>query len=399
MKPSMPAKSLLSNRWFLLGVLVTIRTAFGFQFQSVASVSSLMIEDLSINYAEVGTLIGFYMLPGVVIALPSGLLGKRFGDRRVAGYGLVLMVVGAVVMGLGGSYPLALAGRLTTGVGAVMMNVAVTTMITNLFAGREIRAGLGIMLGSWPFGIALGLVVQGFVAEAYSWQVVMHMTAVMSGVSLILLVTLVRIPSVATAPDTNQEQFSFLIPWRELVPVSLAGIAWAVFNIGFSTHFSFTPDFLVTRGMSSIDAAGAVSVGIWVTMFSVPLGGILTDRIGRPNTIMVVFCILAGVTLGLFPLVSTAVALSFLIGVAIGPSPPSIVALPAQVLSAENRGPGIGIFFTWYYGGMAIGPAIAGFGRDVTGSAATPLYFGASMFGLVIVFLALFHAAARRYAR
>ncbi|MDP6454316.1 MAG: MFS transporter [SAR202 cluster bacterium] len=399
MESSILANSFFSNRWFLLGVLVTIRTAFGFQFQSVASVSSLMIEDLNINYAEVGTLIGFYMLPGVVIALPSGLLGKRFGDRRVAGYGLALMVVGAVVMGLGGSYPLALAGRLITGVGAVMMNVAVTTMISTLFAGREIRTALGIMLGSWPFGIALGLVVQGLVAEAYSWQVVMHMTAAMSGVSLILLTTVVRISSYAKLSSVNQARFSFLIPWRELVLASLAGIVWAMFNIGFSAHFSFTPDFLVTRGMSSTDAAGAVSIGIWVTMFSVPLGGILTERIGRPNTIIVVFCILAGVTLGLFPHISAAVALSFLIGVAIGPSPPSIVALPAQVVNAENLGPGIGIFFTWYYAGMAIGPAIAGFGRDVTGSAATPLYFGASMFGVAIVFLALFHAAARRYAR
>jgi predicted MFS family arabinose efflux permease len=395
---STPATSILSNRWFLLAMLVIIRSAFGFQFQSVASVSSLVIEDLGIRYAEVGTLIGFYMLPGVVIALPSGLLGKRFGDHRVAGYGLGLMVVGAVVMGLGGTYPLALTGRLTTGIGAVMMNVAVTTMISNLFAGREIRTALGVMLGSWPFGVALGLVVQGLVGEAYSWQVVMYMTAAMSGFSLILLTTLVRIPAVTASSGATQEKFSFLIPWREFVPVSLAGIAWAVFNIGFSTHFSFTPDFLETQGMSGTDAAGVVSLGIWITMFSVPLGGLLTERIGRPSMMIVVFCILSGVILGMFPILSVALAMSLLIGLTIGPPPASIVAMPAQVLSAENRGPGFGLFYTWYYGGMAIGPAIAGFGRDVTGSAAVPLYFGGFMFGMVIVFLALFRAAARKYA-
>ena len=395
---SMPSTSILSNRWFLLGVLFVIRTAFGFQFQSVASVSSLLIDDLGIGFVEVGTLIGLYMLPGVVIALPSGLLGKRFGDRRVAGYGLALMVIGAVLMGLSSFYPLVLAGRLTTGVGAVLLNVAVTTMITNLFADREIRTALGVMLGSWPFGVALGLVTQGVVAEAYSWRVVMFMTSAVSATSLILLTTLVRIPRVTRPLDSEQESFGFLIPWRELIPVSMAGIAWAAFNIGFSIHFSFTPDLLVAQGMSSADAAGIVSIGIWITMFSVPLGGLLTERIGRSNTMIVVFCILSGVALGLFPTLSIALALSFLIGLTIGPPPASIVALPAQVLSAENRGPGIGIFYTWYYGGMAVGPAIAGFGRDVTGSAAVPLYFGALMFGLVIVFLALFRAAARKYA-
>ena len=398
-KHLMPTTSALSNRWFLLGVLFVIRTAFGFQFQSVASVSSLLIDDLNIGFVEVGTLIGLYMLPGVVIALPSGILGKRFGDRRVAGSGLALMAIGAIVMGLSNTYPLVIVGRLTTGVGAVLLNVAVTTMIANLFADREIRTALGVMLGSWPFGVALGLVTQGVVAEAYTWQMVMFMTSAVSATSLILLTTLVRIPTVTISQDSKQQSIGFLIPWRELIPVSMAGIAWAAFNIGFSIHFSFTPDLLVAQGMSSADAAGVVSIGIWITMFSVPLGGLLSERIGRPNTMMVAFCILTGVILGLFPYLSIALVLSLLIGLTIGPPPASIVALPAQVLSAENRGPGFGIFYTWYYGGMAIGPAIAGFGRDLTGNAAVPLCFGALMFGLVVVFLALFRAAAQRYAR
>ena len=54
----------------------------GFQFQSVASLSSFVISDLGIDYTQLGLLIGFYLLPGIVIAYPSGLLGRRFGDKQ-----------------------------------------------------------------------------------------------------------------------------------------------------------------------------------------------------------------------------------------------------------------------------------------------------------------------------
>jgi hypothetical protein len=56
----------------------------GFKFQSIASVSSLLAKNPSIDYTEIGSLIGLYMFPGIVMALPSGLLSKTFGNGRIA---------------------------------------------------------------------------------------------------------------------------------------------------------------------------------------------------------------------------------------------------------------------------------------------------------------------------
>ena len=67
----------MNNRWLVLAVLFLARTAMGFQFQSVASLSSFVITDLDIDYTQLGLLIGSYLLPGIVIAYPSGLLGQR----------------------------------------------------------------------------------------------------------------------------------------------------------------------------------------------------------------------------------------------------------------------------------------------------------------------------------
>ena len=50
---------------------------------------------------------GLYLLPGVVWHSPGGFLGRRFGDKRVAATGLLLMCIGAILGGASDSYELA----------------------------------------------------------------------------------------------------------------------------------------------------------------------------------------------------------------------------------------------------------------------------------------------------
>ena len=68
------------------------------------------------------------------------------------------------------------------------------------------------------------------------------------------------------------------------------------------------------------------------------------------------------------------------------------MALPSEVLRPESRAAGFGVFFTWYYAGMAVGPVIAGLGRDVTASAATPILIGGGFFASGVLVLGLFRA-------
>ncbi len=62
------------------------------------------------------------------------------------------------------------------------------------------------------------------------------------------------------------------------------------------------------------------------------------------------------------------------------------MALSAEAVSSDNRGPGLGIFYTWYYVGMTVGPALAGWTRDISGSTAAPIILGAAMLiGVVLL--------------
>src|SRR5262250_2923371 len=144
---------MFESRWVMLAVVFLTRTAMGLMFQSLAAVGPLMVEDLRLTYSGYSLLFALFMLPGAVMALPGGMLGRRFGGRRVAGAGLALMVLGGLVTGVSTGLALAAAGRAVSGIGGVLLNVALTKMIADWFTGREISTAMGVMLASFPVGM------------------------------------------------------------------------------------------------------------------------------------------------------------------------------------------------------------------------------------------------------
>ncbi len=61
------------------------------------------------------------------------------------------------------------------------------------------------------------------------------------------------------------------------------------------------------------------------------------------------------------------------------------MAAASSVLRPSNRGLGMGIYFTWYYVGMAALPFVGGLVRDITGKPEEIFLFG----GLIMFFCAL----------
>ena len=55
------------RRWLVLLVVFVARTSMGFQFQSVASLSPFIMNELDIAFATLGTLIGLFMLPAFTL--------------------------------------------------------------------------------------------------------------------------------------------------------------------------------------------------------------------------------------------------------------------------------------------------------------------------------------------
>src|SRR4030095_7825624 len=277
----------MSDRWVALAIVFITRTSMGFQFQSVAAVAPLMLAELQLTWVQVGSLIGLYMLPGAVFALPGGVLGQRFGDRRMVVVSLGLMVAGGLVTAGAHGFVVAAGGRLLSGVGAVLMNILLAKMVADWFAAREMSTAMGVMLTSWPVGLGIATATLGALATRASWRAAIVATAIVAALGLVLIALAYRYPPRRASGAADAAERRVRLPVREIALAMSGGFAWGCFNASLVAVIAFGPGLLVARGTPLGDAGFIVSLAIWLTMASVPLGGLLSDRLGRPNLLIV----------------------------------------------------------------------------------------------------------------
>ena len=364
------------NRWGILAVLFAVRATMAFQFQSVAAVAPLLSSEYGVGLADVGVLIGLYFAPGVALALPGGAIGQRFGDKTTVVAALLLMLAGSVAMASAVSWNMQIAGRLVAGAGGVILSVQMTKMLTDWFAGKEIATAMAIFVNSWPAGIAIALLTLPLVGTGYGVAAVHLAVAASAGLGILLIVALYTAPTNAVSAPAAA---AMGLDRNTALAVMAAGLIWGLFNVGFATVFSFGPSMLVERGWSVTAAGSTISIVLWVAAISVPLGGFIADRSGRPELILVVGCILFAALMIALPrsgaVILTVAALGLISGQPAGP----IMSLPARVLRPQTRAIGMGLFFTMFYGCMMLGPVLGGACAKWAGTAAAAFDFGAAM--------------------
>ncbi len=347
-----------------------------FQFQSVAAVAPLLGQAFGIGLADIGTLIGLYFAPGVALALPGGAIGRKFGDKQTVLAALLLMLAGGLAMALSDSWSVQIAGRLVSGAGGVMLNVQMTKVVADWFAGKEIATAMAVFVNSWPAGIALSLLALPVIGSNHGIEAVYLAVSALVGVSLVLFAVAYQ-PPMKLVPETGGT--SGRLDRRTASAVVTAGLIWGFFNIAFAMIFSFGPTMLVEHGWSIAAAGSVISVVLWLAAVSVPLGGFLADRTGRPSLVLVGGSIAAAMLLLALPrsnaVIPIVVALGMISGLPAGPA----MSLPARVLRPETRAIGMGIFYSLYYGTMMLGPVIAGALAKWAGGAAIALDFGAAL--------------------
>jgi predicted MFS family arabinose efflux permease len=380
----------LQNRWGILAVLFVARATMAFQFQSVAAVAPLLDSAFGVSIADIGVLIGLYFAPGIALALPGGAIGARFGDKKTVLGALALMLAGSLAMALGSSWSVQIGGRLIAGAGGVIVSVQLTKMLTDWFAGREIATAMAILVNSWPAGIAVSLLTLPLIGTRWGIGAVYLAVGAFIACAIVLLALLYCPPAEVAAASTSKVR----LDRSAILAVITAGLIWGLFNIGFAVIFSFGPTMLVERGWSIASAGSAISIVLWLAVFSVPFGGYLADRTGRPQTILVVSSLVFAALMLLLPRTDAVILIVSALGLVSGQPAGPIMSLPAKVLQPATRAIGMGLFFTMFYAAMMLGPVVAGSLAKWTGSAATAFDFGAAAILICPLLLLAFNRIA-----
>lgn len=378
-------------RWRILTLLFLVRMTMAFQFQLVGALSPMFQEAFAVGLADIGLLIGLYFTPGLFLAAPGGALGRRFGDKQVVLVGLALMLTGGVLMATSDLWSGQLAGRFVAGLGAVLLNVLMTKMVTDWFAGKEISFSLAVFVNSWPLGIALALIVLPLVAGTGGLTTALTLVAALIAVGFVGLAWYYRAPQ---DPNVGVSAQGDRVRGAVLGAVLVAGAIWGLYNAALAIVFSFGPQLFIEKGMALAQAGATTSIVLWMLAIVGSFAGFLIDWTGRRSLILVVgnlgFAIFVLVGSWTDEVMINVIAMGLFSGVGVG----AMMSLPSLVLSPGARAVGMGIFFTVFYFCVTVGPMIAGWFANLTGQVESTYQLAAILLVASVLVLPVYHKLA-----
>jgi MFS family permease len=348
--------------WLILFAVALARIGFGYQFQTVATLGPSLIRLFGLDYTTLGALIGAYMLLGGFLALPLGLLARRFGDRLVLGIGLALMVVGPMISAAAAGPAGIGVGRSTAGVGAIAMIVLQNKIIADWFTGRHFMLAISVSVAAYPIGIGLAQLVLPPLTLAYGWE-----TGFLSGAVPMAIALAMFLASFRPAPHAVSVSRSFSFPsGRECLLLVIGGMIWTAYTSGYTGYTSYVPSVMAVRGEGLVLTGLVLTIATWGNVPATLMGAGLAARFGAFRIFLLgTGALVLGI--GGTALLDWPVTLAVVVGVVGSFHPGVIMAVGTLSARPENRAVGMGLFYSVYYAGGAVVPALCGHAADVYG--------------------------------
>jgi MFS family permease len=363
----------------ILAAVALARIGFGYQYQTVATLGPDLMERFQLDYAGLGTLIGAFMLLGGFLALPLGLLARRIGDRLVLGCGLLLMVLGPAVSALAAGPTGIGVGRSLAGAGAVAMIVLQNKVIADWFAGRSFMWAISVSVAAYPIGVGLAQLILPPLALAYGWQAAILSDAAPMVVALVLFLGSFR-PSPYAAPTPSR----FLLPGgRECLLLTIGGLIWTAYTAGYSGYTGYVPSLMAARGESLVLTGLVLTIATWGNVPATMAGAGLAERFGAFRIFLLgTAALVVGMTGA--ALLDWPVIFAVVVGIVGSFHPGVIMAVGTLSARPENRAVGMGLFYSIYYAGGAVAPALCGRAADLWGGAEGALLAAAILSALAL---------------
>lgn len=369
-------------RWAVLFASFFAFVAFAFIFQLMPSLADFVKKDFAINDTEFGLLSTVVMVPGILIALPFGLVVNRYGFRTLGFLSTILAAAGGIVTALSQTYTIAILGRIILGIGGAFIIVGTPTLIPQWFSHKESGKAMGIFSTNMPVATIAAFPIALILANAYGWRSAFYVGSAVAVVAAIVFVAVaksgpLRGNSTAVRWKDAKQAFRTLEVWK-------ASVIWMLFNATAIAFLTFAPTLFETfKGLDPLYSRILASVLMYTAAVFVPIFGWVSDKSGRRKPFMIVGGVMLGLALnvvsftGGFPLVTSVIIL----GIAAAMVPPLVMAVTADNLSPNLAGTGFSIVTFCQNIGIAASGPIAGYILQTTGRLDST-FLGISVFAL-----------------
>lgn len=363
-----------------------------------------MAQSLGLTYSQMGFISTGNFLGYLVSVLVSGFLAARIGARRLIFIALLLVGVSMILVSQAKGFAWVLILYLLTGIGSGASNVPVMGLVSHWFASTLRGKAAGFIVIGSGFAIVLSGKLIPFINRIIgpegwrtSWLVLGGAVLVIAVVALVFLrnrphekgLTAIGSDNTATFYSQAIDKARAHI-YRKKVICHLGAI-YFLFGYTYVIYATFIVTTLVKERGFTESAAG--NFWSWVgllSLFSGPVFGTLSDRLGRKAGLMIVFAL----QMTSYLLVATRLPGLFLYlsigfyGIVAWSIPSIMAAAVGDYFGAQKAGQAFGLI-TFIFGfGQITGPAVAGVLAERTGSFSGSFYMAAAFAGTAILLTA-----------
>lgn len=391
----------------VLSGILTIVAVLGFGRFSLGMLLPSMGSDLKLSYSLMG-FIGTGNFVGYLLAVfLSSKSVKRFGYRLTIGIGTFLVGGSMILVGSANGFWLVLFAFFFTGIGSGLAYVPVMVLVSHWFASSLRGLASGLMVSGMGLGIMItGLLIPAInnaIANGQGWRINwMIMGSLVLAIAILGSLLIRNRPEdlglqvLEKAKEKSEEK-------RSCLPGSNAAksqkhILFHLGSIYFFFGFTYViyVTFVITTLISDYNFSEAVAGRFWfwfglLGMFSGPLFGSLSDRMGRPRTLALVYSLqgLSHLLLALNPLPGSVYISIALFALCVWSVPSIVAAAVGDYLGPLQAASGFATATLFFGVGQITGPSIAGILAERSGSF-TQAYLLASLLTIAAATLCLF---------
>ncbi|MFI7339878.1 DHA2 family efflux MFS transporter permease subunit [Streptomyces sp. NPDC050085] len=177
------------RRWWALGALVASMLVLGFDMTILNVALPTISADLGATTGQQQWMADAYIVVFAALMLPAGLLGDRFGRRRMLIGGLGIFLAASLVGAFASDVTWVIVARALMGVGGALVMPLAMSVLPSLFPREEQTTALGMISAASALGMPLGPIIGGWLLNHFWWGsvFVLNVPMVAIGITACLL--------------------------------------------------------------------------------------------------------------------------------------------------------------------------------------------------------------------
>ena len=270
------------RNWALIAIaMLLFGTAIATIQFKVPVVMGDIMTNMNMDTNSASWLMSIFTFVGIVLAIPTGALAKKFGPKTMLLAAAVIIAAGSLLGAFAGNGMVLIVSRAIEGVAFIFVTICGPLAVQKYVAPEKIGSATGI----WALWVCLGSVVGGVLTPtlyaATGFVGVWVIYAAAAVVFAIVVAVVVKHPSEAldeAATAATGEKVSY----GELVKpnILLFFFAFLVFNMTLMAVLSFGPTFMQQQGVDPTLSGFISTLPMLLAVISSPLFGALSDKLG-----------------------------------------------------------------------------------------------------------------------